>query len=170
MGRCKKNADKIIRHPLFLDKISKENAQIWDKKKALRNCIKKLRRIDDPDSKLHQAVLLNNTLQRIKSTDFSNNCQNTEQTLKENNVSKLQIKETYEDIFSEIHLPPPLNENQLDQLKIKSENIDPKRDIYYHSITNYHLEDGICLYDSMQNFNFDNFIIPENSLSLQRTQ
>merc|ERR1712137_1018632 len=69
MGRQKKDTNyKNMRLPLFLNgKIKKDNssAQCLDKKKVLKQCIKKLRRIDDPDTKLHRAVLLNNTLQRI---------------------------------------------------------------------------------------------------------
>ena len=162
MVRYKKNLDyKNKRLPLFLNgKNNKDSvtAQCLDKKKALKHCIKKLRRIDDPDTKLHRAVLLNNTMQRIKqSTEFSYNCH---PTFKENN-----LKSSVQDIFSEIALPPPLNEDHLEQLKIKSEDIDQKRNIYYHTITNYHLEEEINLFDSLQSC--EGFIYSE---TLKRTQ
>ena len=153
MGRQKKDTNyKNIRLPLFLNgKIKKDNssAQCLDKKKVLKQCIKKLRRIDDPDTKLHRAVLLNNTLQRIKQTELFYNCH---QMFKENNLTSSQpmVGTCADDIFSEIVLPPPLNENQLEQLKIKSQDMNQKRNIYYHSITTYHLEEEIFLIDSLQ--------------------
>ena len=70
-----------------------------------------------------------------------------------------------QDIFSEIALPPPLNENHLEQLKIKSEDIDQKRNIFYHTITNYHLEEEIYLFDSLRSC--EGFI---HSETLKRTQ
>merc|ERR1712038_34912 len=60
MARLKPTAS--IKHPL---RINKEN--VWDRKKALKHCVRKLRHIEDPETQLHQAVLLNNTLQRIKT-------------------------------------------------------------------------------------------------------
>ena len=169
MGRHKKNTDyKNIRLPLFLSgKINKDNgsAQCLDKKKALKHCIKKIRQIGDPDTKLHRAVLLNNTLQRIKqTTELLYNCHPTFQ--ESHLTSSHQMDGTsVEDIFSEIALPPPLNENQLEQLKIKSQDNDQKRNIYYHSITTYHLEEEIYLIDSLKSC--EGFI---HSDTLKRTQ
>ena len=60
MARLKPTAG--IKHPL---RINKEN--VWDRKKALKHCVRKLRHIEDPETQLHQAVLLNNTLQRIRT-------------------------------------------------------------------------------------------------------
>ena len=169
MVRSKKNLDfKNLRLPLLLNgKNNKDNvnAHCLDKKKALKHCIKKIRQIGDPDTKLHRAVLLNNTLQRIKqTTELSYNCH---PTFQENNLkTSVQINETcVEDIFSEIVLPPSLNENHLEQLKIKSEDCDQERNIYYHSITNYHLEEEIYLFDSSRSC--EGFI---HSETLKRTQ
>ena len=161
MGRQNKN----IRLPLFLNgKIKKDSAQCLDKRKVLKQCIKKLRRINDPDTKLHRAVLLNNTLRRIKQTELFYNCQ---QMFKENDLTSSQpmVETSADDIFSEISLPPPLNENQLEQVKIESQDTNQKRNIYYHSITKYHLEEEIYLIDSLQSC--EGFI---HSDILKRTQ
>jgi len=88
--------------------------RILDRKKALRMCVKKLKKISDPESKLCKAVLINNTLQSLKNCDdirLQNenkdvggvvNCSKIEPTARKNsNFSP-------EDILSEIVLPPPL--------------------------------------------------------------
>merc|ERR1712126_75077 len=87
---------------------------ILERKKALRMCVKKLKKISDPESKLCKAVLINNTLQSLKNCDdirLQNenkdvdgvmDCPKIEaQTPKKSNFSP-------EDILSEIVLPPPL--------------------------------------------------------------
>ena len=55
----------IHRSPLILSNI--KTAKLFDKKKALRLCVKKLKKISDPESKLCKAVLINNTLQSLKN-------------------------------------------------------------------------------------------------------
>ena len=100
MARLKPTAS--IKHPL---RINKEN--VWDRKKALKHCVRKLRHIEDPETQLHQAVLLNNTLQRIRTMTSE---PRVLQPASNNNTS-LGSKEsslvTSEDIFSELSLPPP---------------------------------------------------------------
>ena len=180
MARLKPTAG--IKHPL---RINKEN--VWDRKKALKHCVRKLRHIEDPETQLHQAVLLNNTLQRIR-TMTSGSCEAEPRVLQpaSNNNTSLGSKEsslvTSEDIFSELSLPPPLNTNQLAQLTISQDHLptqptkhnysrDREKSIYsyYHAITNYHLEDEINLFDSLIQ-NCDDYILSENALSMKRTQ
>ena len=78
MVRYNKNVDcQNKRLPLFLIAKNRKGdckAQCLNKKKALKKCIKKMRRINDPESQLHRAVLLNNTLQKIPTTDKSYCC------------------------------------------------------------------------------------------------
>merc|ERR1711899_703692 len=109
MARLKPTAS--LKHPL---RINKEN--VWDRKKALKHCVRKLRHIEDPETQLHQAVLLNNTLQRIR-TMTSGSCEAEPRVLQpaSNNNSSLQSKER--------SLPPPLNTNQLAQFTISQDHL-----------------------------------------------
>ena len=178
MGKLKKTP--LFRHPLYLNeagKVGKENT--IDKKKALKTCIKKLRHIADAESQLHQAVLLNNTLQRIREykplTEPSTN--NNDRSRNRNIWS---CSDENHDLFSEINLPPPLNTNQLELLSTKSSENESlwkdindedklnQQSIYLHTITTYHLEDEINLYESLRDC--DNLLISNNIGSLQRTQ
>ena len=80
------------------------NAPCLNKKKALKKCIKKIRRINDPDSQLHRTVLLNNTLQRIPTTDLSHCCPGTFQdnTLTSSDpINEKGLDETMDDIVEE---------------------------------------------------------------------
>jgi len=187
MGKFKKISK--FRHPLFLNTTEK-----LDRKKVLRSCMKKLRHLYDAESKLHQAVLLNNTLQRIKDTKdiqtFNPEEKENEKksTKMNNNIIKSHVHESTEafefnhDIFSELSLPPPLNTIQLEQFsfnneaelrldKLKDENkknSKPVEEIQYQSVINYYLEDEDNLFQSIQScFSItDNLIIS----SLKRTQ
>ena len=95
--------------PLLLCNMKIE--RILDKKKALRLCVRKLKKISDPESKLCKAVLINNTLQLLKSSEDIK-LQNGKKP--EEEISKclpnVQNPPSYspEDILSEIVLPPPL--------------------------------------------------------------
>ena len=53
--------------PLLLCSMKIE--RILDKKKALKLLVRKLKKISDPESKLCKAVLINNTLQLLKSSE-----------------------------------------------------------------------------------------------------
>jgi len=165
MGKLKKTP--IFRNPLFLTENSKlkNNENGIDRKKALKACIRKLRHISDAESKLHQAVLLNNTLQRIKEAKDNLNCDtksnNNEIIMKDKN---LWNNEAGHDLFSEIHLPPPLNTNQLELLSTNNLNFEEhlqrhKELSYYHTITNYHLEEEINLFESHQYFIYSQFFV-----------
>merc|ERR1711970_1334914 len=103
---------KFEQKPLLLCSMKIE--RILDRKKALKLCVEKLKKISDPESKLCKAVLINNTLQSLKNCDdirLQNenkdvggavNCSKIEPTARKNsNFSP-------EDILSEIVLPPPL--------------------------------------------------------------
>ena len=125
MVRYNKNADcQNKRLPLFLNtKIRKVdgNAQCLNKKKALKKCIKKMRRINDPESQLHRTVLLNNTLQRIPTTELSCCCNRTKTFTLSDQINDTSLDETMDDIveetiiddifaeMTEIDLQPPLS-------------------------------------------------------------
>ena len=167
----------IKRSPLYLNaKISNENLST-DRRKALKICVRKLRHINDAEEKLHRAVLINNTLQKIREQIDIDLVKKDDDKSKLNNNETTKISpEVHEtDIFSELTLPPPLHTNHLEQLStdynkysysenIKydeengKENVDRK---YLSILTSYHLEEEINLFDSY--FNCDNFLI-------QRTQ
>ena len=125
MVRYNKNADcQNKRLPLFLNtKIRKVDghAQCLNKKKALKKCIKKMRRINDPESQLHRTVLLNNTLQRIPTIELSCCCNRTKTFTLSDQINDTSLDETMDDIveetiiddifaeMTEIDLQPPLS-------------------------------------------------------------
>ena len=125
MVRYNKNADcQNKRLPLFLNtKIRKVDghAQCLNKKKALKKCIKKMRRINDPESQLHRTVLLNNKLQRIPTTELSCCCNRTKTFTLSDQINDTSLDETMDDIveetiiddifaeMTEIDLQPPLS-------------------------------------------------------------
>ena len=174
MGKLKKTP--MFRNPLFLTQNSKlknkENG--IDRKKALKACIKKLRHISDAESKLHQAVLLNNTLQRIKEAkdflDVETKSNNNEVIRKDKNLWN-NTTEASHDLFSEIHLPPPLNTNQLELISTNSnieDHFQNHKDFsHYHTITNYHLEEEINLFES---YKYCDKLLMSNVCPMQRTQ
>jgi len=88
--------------------------RILDRKKALRMCVKKLKKISDPESKLCKAVLINNTLQSLKNCDDIRLQNENKDVGAVMNCSKIEPKPrknsnfSPEDILSEIVLPPPL--------------------------------------------------------------
>merc|ERR1712242_284419 len=142
-----------LKHPL---RINKEN--VWDRKKALKHCVRKLRHIEDPETQLHQAVLLNNTLQRIR-TMTSGSCEAEPRVLQPASNTNQLAQFT----ISQDHLPTPPTKHNYSRDREKSIYS------YYHAITNYHLEDEINLFDSLIQ-NCDDYILSENALSMKRTQ
>ena len=156
----------ITTKPLLLDgKICKE--KLADKK-IMKICVRKLRHIMDAEEKLHRAVLLNNTLQKIKKQI------NDDSTMKSVKEIKEETRCASQDMFSlesEISLPPPLNTNQLDQFSIDAKQFSsleklneiekPTTEItdypYNNILTTYHLEEEINLYETFQNC--DNYLI-----------
>ena len=165
-----KNFRPIATKPLLLDgKICKEKLA---NKKIMKICVKKLRHIMDAEEKLHRAVLLNNTLQKIKQQINDDNLVKNVKEVQEENRSA--FNHTSQDMFSlesEISLPPPLNTNQLDQFSIDVKQYSSPEKLneiekpineftdysYSNILTTYHLEEEINLYESFQNC--DNFLI-----------
>ena len=125
MVRYNRNVDcQNKRLPLFLIAKNRKGvckAQCLNKKKALKKCIKKMRRINDPESQLHRAVLLNNTLQKIPTTDLSYCCPGTKTLAFSDPINEKGLDETMDDIveetiiddifaeMTEIDLQPPLS-------------------------------------------------------------
>ena len=83
-----------------------------------------MRRINDPDSQLHRTVLLNNTLQRIPTSELSYCCSGTFQNktlTSSDQINETSLDETLDDIveetiiddifaeMTEIDLQPPLS-------------------------------------------------------------
>ena len=80
-----------------------------------------MRRINDPESQLHRTVLLNNTLQRIPTTDLSYCCPGTNTLTSSDPINEKGLDETMDDIveetiiddifaeMTEIDLQPPLS-------------------------------------------------------------
>ena len=132
------------------------------KNKTFKICIKKLRSIQDAETKLYQAVLINNTLKCLNSHgDYGKSVENKITTDFERETQREDL-----DIFTEISLPPPLNTNQLEKFAIISSD---KESFYYHEIKNYHSEDEIKLYDHVYSCN--NLLNSSNLYNnLQRTQ
>ena len=102
----------MTKKPLLLSSVKVE--KILDKKKAIRMCVKKMKRIADPESKLCKAVLINNTLQLLKKSegiklqsDSKPDCIEMDHFKGVSN-SETPSKYSPEDILSEIVLPPPL--------------------------------------------------------------
>jgi len=136
------------------------------KNKTFRICLKKLRSIQDAETKLCQAVLINNTLKCLNGDgDYGKSVENKIT----NDFEFITERETQRedmDIFTEISLPPPLNTNQLEKFAIINSD---KESFYYHEIKNYHREDEIKLYDHVYNCN--NLLSSSNLYNnLQRTQ
>merc|ERR1712018_912224 len=165
MGKFKKLP--APRHPLFLNSSLKQDHSSI-RKKTFKICLNKLRSIQDAETKLCQAVLINNTLKCLNI----NNDRSLEE-ISENKISSdfdfITERETQRedlDIFTEISLPPPLNTNQLEKFAIINSD---KESFYYHEIRNYHREEEINLYDSIYNCN--NLLNSTNLYNnLQRTQ
>ena len=125
MVRYNRNVDcQNKRLPLFLIAKNRKGvckAQCLNKKKALKKCIKKMRRINDPESQLHRTVLLNNTLQRIPTTELSCCCNRTKTFTLSDQINDTSLDETMDDIveetiiddifaeMTEIDLQPPLS-------------------------------------------------------------
>merc|ERR1711971_849304 len=130
------------RNPLFLKtSLKQDHGSI--RKKTFKICLNKLRSIQDTETKLCQAVLINNTLKCLNvnndrsSEEFSEN-KITNDFDFINNERETQREDL--DIFTEISLPPPLNTNQLEKFAIINSD---KESFYYHEIRNYHKEDEI---------------------------
>merc|ERR1712154_330768 len=137
------------RHPLLLNTTLKQD-HTTIKNKTFRICLKKLRSIQDAETKLCQAVLINNTLKCLNGDgDYGKSVENKIT----NDFEFITERETQRedmDIFTEISLPPPLNTNQLEKFAIINSD---KESFYYHEIKNYHREDEIKLYDHVYNCN-----------------
>merc|ERR1712050_760940 len=103
---------KLEQKPLLL--CSMKIVRILDRKKALRMCVKKLKKISDPESKLCKAVLINNTLQSLKNCDdirLQNENKDVDGVMDCPKIEPQAPKKSNfspEDILSEIVLPPPL--------------------------------------------------------------
>jgi len=107
MGKLEQNL--MQKKPLLLCNMKIE--RILDKKKALRMCVKKLKKISDPESKLCQAVLINNTLQSLKNFEdikLQNGKKSVDKMMETLPTAPNQPGFSPEDILSEIVLPPPL--------------------------------------------------------------
>merc|ERR1711970_1601511 len=103
---------KFEQKPLLLCSMKIE--RILDRKKALKLCVKKLKKISDPESKLCKAVLINNTLQSLKNCDdirLQNENKDLDEVMdcpKAEQNTRTNSNFSPEDILSEIVLPPPL--------------------------------------------------------------
>merc|ERR1712130_54742 len=112
VARIKIKMGKLEQKPLLLCSMKIE--RILDRKKALRMCVKKLKKISDPESKLCKAVLINNTLQSLKNCDdirLQNENKDVDGVMDCPKIEAQAPKKSNfspEDILSEIVLPPPL--------------------------------------------------------------
>merc|ERR1712018_352953 len=134
MGKFKKLP--APRHPLFLNSSLKQDHSSI-RKKTFKICLKKLRSIQDAETKLCQAVLINNTLKCLNNDVEIGRLSEDKST---NNLELIKERETQRedlDIFTEISLPPPLNTNQLEKFAIINSERD-RESFYYHEIKNYH--------------------------------
>ena len=165
MGKFKKLP--TTRHPLFLSSSLKQDLGSI-KKKTFKICLNKLRSIQDAETKLCQAVLINNTLKCLNINNDRSSEESSENKIT-NDFDFINERETQRedlDIFTEISLPPPLNTNQLEKFAIINSD---KESFYYHEIRNYHREEEINLYNSVYNCN--NLLNSPNLYNnLQRTQ
>merc|ERR1711915_427117 len=163
MGRFKKLPTSRL--PLLLSSPMKQDHTAI-KNKTFKICIKKLRSIQDAETKLCQAVLINNTLKCLNRDGDHGRAGENKITTDFDCISERETQREDLDIFTEISLPPPLNTNQLEKFAIISSD---KESFYYHEIKNYHSEDEIKLYDHV--YNCDNLFNSSNLYNnLQRTQ
>merc|ERR1711913_226056 len=165
MGKFKKLPTP--RHPLFLNSSLKQDLSTI-RKKTFKICLNKLRSIQDVETKLCQAVLINNTLKclNVNNDRSTEECSENKITNDFDFINERETQREDLDIFTEISLPPPLNTNQLEKFAIINSD---KESFYYHEIRNYHREDEINLYDSIYNCN--NLLNSTNLYNnLQRTQ
>ena len=136
------------RHPLLLNTTLKQD-HTSIKKKTFKICLKKLRSIQDAETKLCQAVLINNTLKCLNNDSKSGISDENKNTNDFDYIDEREApreREDMMDIFTEISLPPPLNTNQLEKFAIINSD---KESFYYHEVKNYHKEEEIRLYDQL---------------------
>merc|ERR1711892_858666 len=136
MGRT--NKDQARKSPILLS--SWKNKNIFEKQKIMRMSLKKLRKLGDPETGLHRAVLINNTLDCMRSDGTNNNtgpvCKK-ESSINTYAVSNYSTEE--EQILNSIHLPPPItpiSDEAFNQEHSEAENniIDNRCDIVMERI------------------------------------
>merc|ERR1711892_913672 len=105
MGRT--NKDQARKSPILLS--SWKNKNIFEKHKMMRMSLKKLKKLGDPETGLHRAVLINNTLDCMRSDGTNEDtgpvCKK-ESSVTNYAVSNYSTEE--EQILNSIHLPNPI--------------------------------------------------------------
>merc|ERR1711892_623216 len=124
MGRTSK--DMARKSPILL--VSWKNKNSFEKHRMMRMSLKKLRKIGDPETLLHRAVLINNTLESVRNggtnEDTGPDCRK-ESSINTYAASNYSTEE--EQILNSIQLPPPIT--PISEEAFKEDNEDGKEDV-----------------------------------------
>merc|ERR1711892_1303041 len=114
MGRTGK--DMARKSPILL--ASWKNKNSFEKHRMMSLSLKKLMKIGDPEKLLHRAVLINNTLECMRSDGtYANTGPDCRKESSINTYAASNYSTEEEQILNSIHLPPPITPTSEETIK-----------------------------------------------------